>query len=82
MILGVYQFIKTTNFRIMKKKKIEENEPLSTEGIIAPIQSERETRAEFYRKLGIPNRTHEMIGKTRISFTTFSTPKEDTPLSE
>jgi hypothetical protein len=39
--------------------------------------------AEFYRKLGIPNRTHEMIGKMKISFTTFSTPKEDTePLGE
>ena len=67
----------------MKKKKIEENEPFSTEGIIAPIQSDREIMAEFYRNLGIPNRTHEMIGKTRISFTTFSTPKEDAePLGE
>ncbi len=67
----------------MKKKKIEDNEPFVTEGIIAPIQSHREIMDEFFRKRGIPNRTHEMIGKTRISFTTFSTPKEDAePLGE
>lgn len=67
----------------MKKKKIEENEPFVTEGIIAPIQSEREIMHEFYRKRGIPNGTHKMIGKTRISFTTFSTSKEDAePLGE
>ena len=62
----------------MKKKKIKENEPFVTEGIIAPIQSDREIMAEFYRKLGIPNRTHEMIGKMKISFTTFSTSKGNT----
>lgn len=65
----------------MKKKKIEENEPFVTEGIIAPIQSEREIMHEFYRKLGIPNGTHKMIGKMKISFTTFSTSKEDTEVS-
>jgi hypothetical protein len=59
----------------MKKKKTKGNEPFITEGIIAPIQSDREIMDEFFRKLGISNCTHKMVGKTKISFTTISTSK-------